>query len=267
LETAAREHITGLPVVPTILALLLQMDISQYDLSSLRYITNTAAALPVEHIRRLRMLFPKVRIYSMYGLTECKRVSYLQPDQIDIRPGSVGRSMPNVEVFVVDEEGHRVGPGVIGELVVRGANVMKGYWENPDETARRLRPGSYPWEQVLYTGDLFKIDSEGYLYFVGRKDDIIKSRGEKVSPKEIEEVLYCLDGVAEAAVMGVPDPVLGQAIKACITRRAGSGITKKTVLRHCAQRLEDFMMPTIVEFRDHLPTTPTGKINKREIAL
>ena len=265
LEAAARERITGLPIVPTIAALLLQMDISRYDLSSVRYITNTAAALPAEHIRKLRALFPKARIYSMYGLTECKRVSYLPPDQIDIRPTSVGRGMPNEEVYVVDEEGRRVGPGVTGELVVRGSNLMKGYWEDSVETAKRLRPGPYPWEKVLYTGDLFKADSEGYLYFVGRKDDMIKSRGEKVSPREIEDVLYSLDGVVEAAVVGVPDPILVQAIKAYITRRAGSSIDEKFVLRHCAQRLEDFMMPKIVEFRDSLPKTSTGKISKREI--
>lgn len=267
LETAARERITGLPIVPTVAAMLLQRGgMTRYDLSSLRYITNTAAALPTEHIRRLRELFPKAKIYSMYGLTECKRVSYLSPDQIDIRPTSVGQGMPNEEVYVIDEEGRRVGPGTIGELVVRGSNVMKGYWEDPVETAKRLRPGRYPWEQVLHTGDLFKTDSEGYLYFVGRKDDVIKSRGEKVSPREIEDVLYRLDGVAEAVVLGIPHPILGQAIKACIIRRAGSSITEEDVLRHCAQRLEDFMMPKMVEFRDYLPRTTTGKISKREIA-
>jgi long-chain acyl-CoA synthetase len=266
LEAAVRERITGLPIVPTVAALLLQMDISQYDLSSLRYVTSTGAALPTEHIRRLREMFPQAQIFSMYGLTECKRVSYLPPDQIDTRPTSVGRGMPNEEVYVVDEDGRRAGPGVIGELVVRGSNIMKGYWEDPVETAKRLRPGQYPWEQVLYTGDLFKTDSEGYLYFVGRKDDIIKSRDEKVSPKEIEDVLYRLDGVAEAAVVGVPDPILGQAVKAYITRRAGSNITENDVLRHCAQRLEDFMVPKTVEFRDYLPRTATGKISKREIS-
>jgi amino acid adenylation domain-containing protein len=266
LEAAARERITGLPIVPTVAALLLQMDVGRYDLSSLRYVTSTGAALPAEHIRRLREMFPQARIFSMYGLTECKRVSYLPPDQIDTRPTSVGRGMPNEEVYVVDEDGKRTGPGVIGELVVRGSNVMKGYWEDPVETAKRLRPGKYPWEQFLYTGDLFKTDSEGYLYFVGRKDDIIKSRDEKVSPKEVEDVLYRLDGVGEAAVVGVPDPILGQAVKAYITRRAGSNITESDVLRHCAQRLEDFMVPKTVEFRDYLPRTATGKVSKREIS-
>jgi len=266
LEAAVRERITGLPIVPTVISLLLQMDISRYDLSSLRRITSTGSALPTSHIRRLREMFPQAQIFSMYGLTECKRVSYLPPDQIDTRPTSVGRGMPNEEVYVSNEAGRRVGPGVIGELVVRGSNIMKGYWEDPVETAKRLRPGQYPWEQVLYTGDLFKTDSEGYLYFVGRKDDIVKSRDEKVSPREIEDVLYRLDGVAEAAVVGVPDPMLGQAVKAYIIRRAGSNITENDVLRHCAQRLEDFMVPKTVEFRDYLPRTASGKISKREIS-
>ena len=266
LEAAVRERITGLPIVPTIAALLLQMDISRYDLSSLRYLTSTGSTLPTEHIRRLRDLFPQAQIFSMYGLTECKRVSYLPPDQIDTRPTSVGRGMPNEEVYIVNEDGRRVGPGVIGELVVRGSNIMKGYWEDPVETAKRLRTDQYPWEQVLYTGDLFKTDSEGYLYFVGRKDDIIKSRDEKVSPREIEDILYKLDGVAEAAVVGIPDPILGQAIKAYITRRLGSDITENDVLRHCAQRLDHFMVPRTVEFRDYLPRTDSGKISKREIS-
>jgi long-chain acyl-CoA synthetase len=265
LESAARERITGLPIVPTSAAVLLQMELSRYDLSSLRYITNTAAALPTEHVRRLREVFPKARLFSMYGLTECKRVSYLDPEMIDAKPGSVGRGMPNEEIYLVDEDGRRLGPGETGELVVRGANVMKGYWEDPLETAKRLRPGPYPWEQVLYTGDLFRTDAEGYLYFVGRKDDMIKSRGEKISPEEIEDVLYSLDGVAEVAVVGVPDPILGHAIKACIARCAGSSLTESEVLRHCARELEDFMVPTMVEFRDHLPTTSTGKISRREI--
>jgi amino acid adenylation domain-containing protein len=267
LEGAVRERITGLPIVPTIASLLLQMELGRYDLSSLRYITSTAAALPTEHVRGLRERFPTVRIYSMYGLTECKRVSYLPPDQIDIRPTSVGRGMPNEHVYVVDEEGREVSPGTIGELVVRGSNVMKGYWEDPAETAKRLRPGPYPWEHVLYTGDLFRTDSEGYLYFVARTDDMIKSRGEKVSPREIEDVLYGLDGVAEAAVVGVPHPILGHAIAAYIARCAGSRLTEMDVLKHCSQRLEDFMIPTIVEFRDHLPKTTSSKIDKRGIAV
>ncbi len=266
LESIAREGVTGLPIVPTVSAMLLQMDLSKYPFPKLRYITNTAAALPVEHILRLRSLFPQVRLYSMYGLTECKRVSYLPPDQLDVRPASVGRGMPNEEVYIVDECGNRVGSGVAGELVIRGANVMKGYWELPEETDRCLRPGPLPGEKVLYSGDLFRADDEGYLYFIGRKDDIIKTRGEKVSPREVEDVIYQLDGVAEVAVIGVPDSVLGSAIKAILTVRPGARLTAQDVLRHCSTRLEDFMMPKIVEFHDSLPKTESGKISKRLLA-
>lgn len=266
IKTIARENITGLPIVPTISAVLLQLDLLTVDLPSLRYITNTAAALPTEHIRQLRDLFPNVKIYSMYGLTECKRVSYLPPDQIDTRPTSVGRGMPNEEVFIVDEDGRRVPPGIIGELVVRGSNVMKGYWELPDETDKMLKPGLLPGERVLYTGDLFRMDEDGYLYFFGRRDDIIKTRGEKVSPREIEEVLYAIEGISEAAVIGLPDQVLGQAIRAVVTLREGARVTEQEVLRHCAARLESFMVPQSVIFQASLPKTASGKISKREVA-
>ena len=267
IEKLVQEKVTGFPLVPTISAILLQLNLQNYDFSSLRYVTNTAAALPTHHIHQLRNLFPHAKLYSMYGLTECKRVSYLPPDQLDQRPTSVGRGMPNEEVYIVDDSGRRVGPKVIGELVVRGSNVMKGYWESPEATSKVLRPGPLPGENVLYTGDLFKMDEEGFLYFVARKDDIIKTRGEKVSPKEVEDALYSLDGVAEAAVVGVPDDVLGQAIKAVVTVREGAQLTERDVQRHCLANLEDFMVPKFIEFRDSLPKTSTGKISKRELAV
>jgi len=266
LETVVAERVTGLPIVPTISAILLQMDLAQYDLSRVRYITNTAAALPTQHILDLRQRLPHVKIYSMYGLTECKRVSYLPPDELDARPSSVGRGMPNEEVFIVNDAGERLASGV-GELVIRGSNVMKGYWDLPDETARRLRPGSLPGEQVLYSGDLFRMDADGYLYFLGRKDDIIKSRGEKVSPREVENVLYELPAVVEAAVVGVEDAVLGQAIKAVVTLKDGATLTEREVLAHCAGRLENFMVPKLVEFRASLPKTTTGKIDKKTLHM
>jgi amino acid adenylation domain-containing protein len=264
LDIIVKEGVTGFPIVPTLAALLLQIDLRKYDLSSLRYITNTAAALPTAHILALRSLLPHVKIFSMYGLTECKRVSYLPPDQLDVRPTSVGRGMPNGEVYIVDEQGNRLRSGV-GELVVRGAHVMKGYWELPEETARMLRPGPLPGESVLHSGDLFRMDEEGYLYFLGRMDDIIKTRGEKVSPREVENVLYELPEVAEAAVVGVPDPVLGQAVKAVLTLREGALLNEQTVLRHCAQRLENFMVPKVVEVRTIMPRTTTGKIDKKTL--
>ncbi|MEX0715511.1 MAG: AMP-binding protein [Planctomycetaceae bacterium] len=266
LETIVRERVTGFPIVPTIAAILLQTDLSKYDFSRLRFLTNTAAVLPTEHIQRLRNLFPAARLFSMYGLTECKRVSYLPPEQLDIRPDSVGRGMPNEEVYIVDDAGNRVGPGVVGELVVRGANVMKGYWELPEATAERLKPGPLPNEMILHTGDLFRADDEGWLYFVGRKDDIVKSRGEKVSPKEVENVLHSHPAVAEAAVIGVPDPILGQAVKALVTLRAEHEASERDLLRHCAAHLEDYMIPKHLEIRETLPKTGNGKIDKRMLA-
>lgn len=262
LELMAREKVTVFPGVPTMFALMLNLNLNLYDLRHLRMITNTAAALSEHQIRDIRRLFPHARLFSMYGLSECKRVSYLPPEQLDIRPLSVGRGMPNEEVYLIDEEGNRLPNGHTGELVIRGSHVMRGYWGKPEETAKCLKPGPYPGEQVLYTGDIFRTDEEGYLYFVGRKDDIIKSRGEKVSPREIENVIGSLEGVLESAVIGVSDPVLGQAVKAFVVQKEGYRYTEKDIIRHCLARLENFMVPKRVVFMPSLPKTNTGKISK-----
>jgi amino acid adenylation domain-containing protein len=264
LNRMAEEKVTGLPLVPTMAALILGMkDLRPGAFPHLRYLTNTAAALPPAHIMRLQELFPASRIYSMYGLTECKRCTYLPPAELARRPSSVGIAIPGTEAYVVDDAGNRAGPGEVGELVIRGAHVMKGYWENPEATDKALKPGPFPWEKVLHTGDLFRTDDDGFLYFVGRKDDIIKSRGEKVSPKEVENVLYALPGVREAAVVGMPDPILGQAIKAVVALEPGASLTDHDIIRHCARHLEDYMVPKTVEFRDELPKTESGKISRR----
>lgn len=261
LKTMAAERVTGFPGVPTMFALLLQMDLNPYDLSSLRYLTNTGAALPPGHITAIQQKFPWACLYSMYGLTETKRTLYLPPDQLAKRPGSVGIAIPGTEVWLEDENGQRLGPGHIGELVVRGRHVMRGYWGEPGLTAQRYRPGPLPGERLCYTGDLFLMDEAGYFYFVGRQDDIIKCKGEKVSPKEIENVLYELPGVIEAAVIGVPDPVMGQAIKAFVVPN-GAGLTEAAVLAHCRAHLENLLVPKCVEFRAALPKTTSGKISK-----
>lgn len=262
-ERIREERVTGLPLVPTMAAMILRMrDLKPGSLPGLRYITNTAAALPVAHIERLRSLFPGARLYSMYGLTECKRCTYLPPEQLDRKPGSVGIAIPNTEAFVVDANGNRVAPGVAGELVIRGPHVMQGYWRNEAATRQVLRSGPNPWEKVLHTGDLFKADADGFLYFVGRKDDIIKTRGEKVAPKEVEAVLHAYPGIAEAVVVGRPDPVLGQAIIALVVA-TDDALSEKDVIRHCARHLEDFMVPRSIEFRKELPKTDTGKISRR----
>jgi len=188
IDQIIKERVTGFPIVPTIVALLLKLkNLERVDFSRLRYITNTAQALPPHYIAELRRLFPHTKIYSMYGLTECKRVSYLPPSEIDKRPTSVGKAMPNSETYIVDPEGNRITkPGEIGELVIRGANVMAGYWNLPSETDRVLKPGPIPGQRVLLSGDYFKMDEEGFLYFVSRKDDLLKVSGERVSPKEVE---------------------------------------------------------------------------------
>ncbi|GAP10759.1 acyl-CoA synthetase [Bellilinea caldifistulae] len=264
LNLIEKEKVTGFPGVPTIFSMLVNMDLDDYDLSSLRYMTNTAAALPPAHILKIRDTFPHVRLYSMYGLTETKRTLYLPPSYLDTKPDSVGIAIPGTEVWIEDERGNRLGAGEVGELVVRGRHVMRGYWGDEELTAQRFRPGRIPGERLCYTGDLFKMDEEGFFYFVARKDDVIKSRGEKVSPKEVENVLYKIEGVHEVAVIGVEDALLGQAIKAFIVKN-NSSLTETDVLRFCRNHLEDFMIPKIVQFVDELPKTSSGKIKKTEL--
>jgi len=264
LKRIEKERVTGFPGVPTVYALLLPMDLSAFDLSSLRYLTNTAAALPVSHIEELRKKFPGVTLFSMYGLTETKRTLYLPPSELDRRPGSVGIPIPGTEAWIEDENGRRLPPEQVGELVVRGRHVMRGYWEAPEMTAKRYRSDPSTGDRLCYTGDLFRTDADGFFYFVGRRDDIIKSRGEKVAPKEVEATIHRIPSVREVAVIGVPDPVLGQAIKAFVVT-SDRALTEKQVLAHCRAHLEDYMVPKSVEFCAELPKTTTGKIKKTDL--
>jgi acyl-CoA synthetase (AMP-forming)/AMP-acid ligase II len=267
LKLIESEGVTNFPGVPTIFAILSEMKtIGNADFSRIRCVTNTAAALPLKHIRVLQDLFPKARIYSMYGLTECKRCTYLPPEDLDRKPGSVGIAIPNTELWIVDEEGNRVGPDTVGQLVIRGATVMQGYWEKPEATAEKLKPGPLPGERVLHTGDYCRLDADGYLYFVGRMDDVIKCRGEKVAPKEVESVLFNISGVKEAAVIGVADDILGQAVKAFVVLERGVTLSAKDIQRLCLEKLENFMVPKHVVFVDELPKTDTGKIRKTGLA-
>lgn len=257
------EGVTGFPGVPTMFAMIEDLKhLPSYDFSRVRYVTNTAAALSPRLLFRLREIFPAARVFSMYGLTECKRCTYLPPADLPRKPDSVGIAIPNTELWIVDEHGAKLGPGQVGELVIRGATVMKGYWEKPEATARKLRPGPVPGEHVLYTGDLCRLDDEGYLYFVGRMDEVIKSRGEKVPPKAVESTLLAIPGVCEAAVIGVPDELLGHAIKAFVVLEPGAVLDARTIQRECKARLESFMVPTHIEVRDALPRTANGKIHK-----
>jgi acyl-CoA synthetase (AMP-forming)/AMP-acid ligase II len=265
LDRISAWRVTGFPLVPTLAAMLLQRDLSKYDLSSLRYLTNAGAALTTDAMTRLRRELPHVDLFSMYGLTECLRVSYLSPDEVERRPASVGKAMPNCEVCIVDESGEPVAANHVGELVVSGPHVMPGYWNDPEASAKRLKTRGSSGEKWLFTGDLFRMDADGFLYWVSRMDDVIKSRGEKVSPREVEEVLLLMPGVAEAVVYGVPDAVLGQAVQATLQLQPDSEMTTRDVQAHCRHYLEDFMVPQCVEFRESLPRTLNGKVDKRQL--
>ncbi len=264
LERMQQERVTGFPGVPTMFMLLLQMDLAACDLGSLRYVTNAAAPLSPDTVLALQRQLPQAVLFSMYGQTETARTLYLPPEWVTRKPDSVGIPVPGTEVWVEDPEGRRLGPGQTGELVVRGRHVMRGYWEAPVETAARFRAGALPGERLCYTGDLFRTDEDGFFTFVSRQDDIIKCRGEKVAPREVENVLLSLPGVMQAAVVGIADPVLGQAVKAVLVADR-SRVTRANVLAHCRAQLEDFMLPGTVEFRDELPMTPNGKVKRSEL--
>ena len=241
-------------------------NLADYDFSRIRYVTNTAAALSLKHIEFLRRTFPSARVFSMYGLTECKRCTYLPPEDIDRKPLSVGVAIPNTELWIVDDQDRRLGPNEVGQIVIRGATVMRGYWGKPEATAKKLRPGPLPGELVLYTGDYGRLDEDGYLYFIGRMDEVIKSRGEKVAPEEVERALMKIPGVKEAGVIGVPDEVLGQAVKAFVILEDGAQLSEQAVRIECQGRLENFMVPKHVVFVTSLPRTTTGKIARKELS-
>ena len=263
LARVVAEGVTGFPGVPTMFSILAEMKSARsYDFGTVRYVTNTAAALTDRHVASIRDIFPRARLFSMYGLTECKRCTYLPPEDLARKPGSVGIAIPNTEIWIADDDGRRLGPGLVGQLVVRGATVMRGYWEKPEATARKLRPGPLPGEQVLYTGDLCRLDDDGYLYFVARMDDVIKSRGEKVAPKEVETVLMNVPGVKAAAVIGVDDAILGQAVKAFVVLEDGAALGERELQRACQERLESFMVPKHIVLVPELPLTTSGKIKK-----
>ena len=263
LKQAAVERVTFFPGVPTVFAILGELrDLSAWDLSCVRAVTSTAAALTEQHIATIRRVFPRARMFSMYGVTECKRCTYLPPEDLERKPGSVGIAIPGTELWLVDERDRRVGPGELGQLVIRGPHVMQGYWEDPQGTADMLRPGPRDGERVLYTGDLCRLDADGYLYFVARMDDIIKSRGEKVAPKEVEAVLGAVAGVLESAVIGVPDDLLGQAVVAYVVPAAGATLVEADLLRVCRDKLESFMVPRTITIVTTLPKNANGKIDK-----
>ena len=260
------EEVTVFPGVPTVFATLLSLHRNApLSMPSVRRFTNTAAHLPDEYVPGLLEISPNALIYKMYGLTECKRVCYLEPELVLSKPLSVGKAIPGTETYVLDDAGNEVAPGETGVLYVRGPHVMMGYWNLPNETAHMLKPGKFPGERVLCTHDFFRKDADGFLYFMGRSDDIIKSRGEKVSPVEVENALAAIPGVVEAAVIGVADELLGQAVRAYVVLDHGAQYTEQMFKREAMARLESFMVPRDVIFVDDLPKTATGKVRKKSL--
>lgn len=260
------EEVTVFPGVPTVFATLLALHRSTpIAMPSVRRYTNTAAHLPDEYVPGLLEMSPEALVFKMYGLTECKRVCYLEPELVLSKPMSVGKAIPGTETYILGEDGAAAKPGETGTLYVRGPHVMMGYWNLPAETAHMLKEGKYPGERVLCTHDYFRKDEEGFLYFMGRSDDIIKSRGEKVSPVEVENAISALPGVREVAVIGVDDAVLGQAIRAYVVLHEDASYTEQAFRRAAMARLESFMVPRDVVFVADLPKTATGKVRKKSL--
>jgi len=260
LNQIEHQGITVVPFVPTnITTLFSRGPVVREPLTRVRLVTSTGARFPVQHIPALRTLMPNATIFSMYGLTECKRVSYLPPKQLDIRPSSVGIPMPGVEAWIVDEQDRPVGPETVGQLVVRGSNVALGYWGDPEGSATkfRIQPDGQRW---LYTGDYFKRDEEGYLYFVGRRDDLLKVGGYRTSTKEIEAALALFEPVQEVAAIPIPDEVLGHSTKVFIVPKPDHRLTPDGVRRYCQTAFETrTLVPKVIEIVSRLPRTGTGK--------
>lgn len=269
-EMLLKEHITGLAGVPTVWNFLAHPSSKLYRqaLPRLRYITNTGGAMPQPVLATLRQALPTTQIFLMYGLTEAFRSTYLPPEELDRRPTSMGKAIPNTEILVVNDAGQVCRPGEIGELVHRGPTVSLGYWGLPELTDSVFRPdpfsspGRHDGEKVCFSGDLVRTDEEGFLYFVGRRDNMIKSSGFRVSPTEVEEILFQSGRVREAAVIGVADEVLGQTIKAFVApQHDGESLDMTMLLDFCAENMPRYMVPAAIEVVISLPKTPTGKVD------
>ena len=257
---------TVFPGVPTIYAMMISANKeNNLHFDCIEKITNTAASLPAEFIPDLKMIFPNALIFKMYGLTECKRVCYLEPELIDQKPASVGKAIPGTEVFLLSPEGNSVPAGEPGILHIRGPHVMLGYLNKKELSAEMLKDGKLPGEKVLCSNDWFKMDNEGFLYFQGRNDDIIKTRGEKVSPVEIENIIYRINGVKEVAVLGVSDTIMGELIIVYLTLHDAIQLSDKEIQRECMMHLEPFMIPQKVIFLQEMPKSTNGKIDKKEL--
>lgn len=264
-----KENITGLAGVPTLWSLLAQpaSTLHKTSLPHLRYVTNTGGAMPQPVLKTLRQVLPGTKVVLMYGLTEAFRSTYLPPEELDRRPTSMGKAIPDTEILVVTDQGEPCRPGEIGELVHRGPTVSMGYWGQPDLTAKVLRPHPFlpkelgDQERVCYSGDLVKMDEDGFLYFVGRRDTMIKSSGFRISPTEVEEALFSCGKLKGVAVIGIPDEVLGQTIKAFAVLRDGESLEADELLAYCGEKLPRHMVPKAVELLSDLPKTSSGKVD------
>lgn len=271
-QICAKEGITGLTAVPPLWFQISELDWSDGAGASLRYFANTGGHMPYTLLQRLRGIFPAAKPYLMYGLTEAFRSTYLDPGQVDHRPNSIGKAIPNAEIMVVNAEGKACAPGEEGELVHRGALVSLGYWNDPKRTAERFRPapGRPPeiplQEMAVWSGDIVKTDDEGFLYYVGRRDDMIKTSGYRVSSTEIEEVIFATGLVDEAVAIGVPHPTLGQGIVVIAKPKAGSSLAQNDLMIACRRDLPLYMVPARFVERAQLPRNPNGKIDRPLLA-
>ena len=271
------EGVTGITAVPPMWAQLTEVEWPESASRHVRYWATTGGRMPGSLIERLRACLPDAEPFLMYGLTEAFRATYLPPEMIDERPGSIGKAIPNAEIMVLREDGSPCEPGEPGELVQRGALVALGYWNAPELTAERFkalpaasgaRPaGIVPEELAVFSGDLVKTDEEGFLYFVSRKDEMLKTSGYRVSPTEVEEVLHSSGLVAECAAFGIPHPTMGHLIGAVVKPRADTRLEIDELVAHCRRVMPKYMVPTRIEVVDEdLPRNQNGKIDRKAIA-
>jgi acyl-CoA ligase (AMP-forming) (exosortase A-associated) len=264
-----KEQITGLAGVPTVWSLLVQPNstLHRNTPSALRYITNTGGAMPQSVLKALQSMLPPTRIFLMYGLTEAFRSTYLPPEELERRPTSMGKAIPDTEILVLNEQGKLCKPGEVGELVHRGPTVSLGYWGNSKATDHVLKPNPLlppelgNTEKVCYSGDLVRMDEEGFLYYVGRRGAMIKSSGFRISPTEVEEVVFQSGKVRHAAAIGVPDDLLGEAVKVFVVSRDGEPFDKDSLLAYCSEKMPRYMVPKFVEVMDELPKISSGKVD------
>jgi acyl-CoA ligase (AMP-forming) (exosortase A-associated) len=272
LSAMEKEEVTGLTAVPPLYIQLAQHTWPETINQHLRYFASTGGRMPAETLRTIRTQVPNAKPFLMYGLTEAFRSTYLPPDEVDRRPDSIGKAIPNAEILVLREDGSPCDPGEPGELVHRGPLVAQGYWNDSEKTAERFKPlpgretGLPLPEIAVFSGDTVRRDEEGFLYFVGRRDEMIKTSGYRVSPTEIEEVLYATGLVGECVAFGVPHPTIGQGINVIATPALGTNPEANTLIMECRSHLPAYMVPEKIEFKSApLPRNPNGKLDRRLI--